>query len=85
MDPWEVWANELDLPDEDYDEYWQTVRTNLEVGKIRLLFIADEIPLELKRIVEFLNEQMNKVEVLALEIKQYLGEDQKTFIPRIYG
>ena len=84
LEPKEVWARELDQ-DEDYEEYWNRVNTNLQVGKIRLLFIADEIPLELRRIVEFLNEQMHNVEVLALEIKQYVGQEQKTLIPRIYG
>jgi len=84
LDPREVWARELDH-EGDYDEYWEGVKTNLQVGKIRLLFIADEIPIELRKIVEFLNEQMNDVEVLALEIKQYIGQDQKTLVPRVYG
>ena len=84
LEPQETLINELEL-DGDYDEYWETVKTNLQIGKIRLLFIADEIPLELKQIIEFLNEKMNDVEVLALEIKQYIGQEQKTLIPRIYG
>jgi len=32
---------------------------------IRMLFVADRIPAELRRIVEFLNEQMDPAEVLA--------------------
>ena len=54
--------------------FWSQVETNLEAGKIRLLFVADEIPSELRRIVEFLNEQMKSAEVLAVEIKQFTGE-----------
>jgi len=50
-----------------------------------MLFLADEISNELKQIVEFLNEQMDPAEVLALEIKQYVGENQSTLIPRLYG
>ncbi len=53
------------------DEYWETVLANLRRGKIRLLFVADTIPPELKRIIEFLNEQMNPAEVLGVEVKQY--------------
>ena len=53
--------------------YWETVQTNLRAGKIRLIFAADEIPSELRRVVEFLNEQMNPAEVLAIEIRQYVG------------
>ncbi len=72
-------------PDCTYEEYWEKVKKNLEVGKLRLLFVADKIPYELKKIVEFLNEEMNKIEVLAVEIKQYVGKDQKTMVPRVIG
>ena len=37
---------------------WQRVETNLRAARIRLLFVADGIPDELTRVVEFLNEQM---------------------------
>ncbi|KWR89578.1 hypothetical protein [Cupriavidus sp. IDO] len=50
-----------------------------------MLFVADHIPKELKRIVEFLNVQMDPAEVLALEIRQYIGENLKTFVPTIIG
>ena len=85
VNPSDYWMLELGLEDENYEEYWDTVKTNLQIGKIRLLFIADEISSELRQIVEFLNEQMNAVEVLAIEIKQYLGQDQTTLIPRVFG
>jgi len=71
--------------DINYDEFWEKVEVNLNAGKIRLLFVADKIPYELKRIVEFLNEQMNPAEVLAVEIKQYAGGEQKTLVPKVIG
>ena len=37
------------------ETFWLTVRTNLQAGKIRLVFVADRIPAELQRIIEFLN------------------------------
>ena len=40
------------------DAFWQKVSANLQNGKLRLLFVADEIPTELQRVVEFLNEQL---------------------------
>ena len=49
------------------------MKTNLQAGKIRLIFVADVIPSELRRIVEFLNQQMDPGEVLAVEIRQYAG------------
>jgi hypothetical protein len=43
-------------PDRDPDEFWEQLRTNLSASRLRLVFVADEIPPELRRIVEFLNE-----------------------------
>jgi hypothetical protein len=43
----------------DPSEFWKQVQTNLQAGRVRLVFVADSIPPELQRIVEFLNEQMN--------------------------
>lgn len=72
--------------DANEDRFWQKVKTNLQAGKIRLVFVADEISAEMRRVVEFLNEQMDPVEVLALEIKQYVSEDGlRTLVPRIIG
>ena len=67
------------------DEFWQRVKTNLQAKKIRLLFVADVIPLELRRIVEFLNEQMDPVEVLAIELRQFASKELKTLVPIVYG
>ncbi len=74
----------LDSPDET-ERFWQKAKENLITGKIRLLFVSDEIPTELRRIVEFLNSQMNRAEVLAVEIKQYTGQDQRSLVPRVIG
>lgn len=67
------------------DEFWQKVKTNLQAGKIRLVFVADKIPRELRRIIEFMNEQMDPAEVLGVEISQFIGENHKTLVPRIIG
>jgi hypothetical protein len=64
---------------------WRSVKTNLQAGNIRLLFVADRIPSELRRIVEFLNKQMDPAEVLALELRQFQGEGLKTIVPVLYG
>ena len=69
----------------DAAEFWEKANRNLQDGKIRLLFVADEIPTELQRIVEFLNGQMDRAEVLALEIKQFVGEGQTGLVPRVIG
>ena len=49
------------------------------------MFVADQIPTELQRVVEFLNGQMDPAEVLAVEIKQYVGGSQRALVPRAVG
>jgi hypothetical protein len=71
--------------DGDLGLFWDRVKTNLQAGRIRMLFVADEIPSELRSIVEFLNQQMDPAIVLAIEIKQYAGGDLKTLVPVVLG
>lgn len=84
IDP-EIKIQELIDETGDIEKFWDTVGTNLKAGKIRMLFIADKIPKELQRIIEFLNEQMTPAEVLGLEIKQFGNETIKTLVPRVIG
>ena len=76
-----------DLTDNEGDPeaFWQQVDENFRAGKIRMVFVADVIPNELRRVVEFLNRQMNAAEVLAVEVRQYVGEGMRTLVPRIIG
>ena len=83
-DPEEKLAEFLD-GDMEPEEFWQLANKNLQDRNIRLLFVADEIPTELQRIVEFLNEQMDRTEVLAIEIKQFVGEGRTGLVPRVIG
>jgi hypothetical protein len=69
----------------DAEHFWSKVKTNLQAGKIRLIFVADAIPPELSPIIEFLNLQMDPAEVLGLEIKQYAGEGMQLLVPRVVG
>jgi hypothetical protein len=71
--------------DADLSRFWEKAKTNLQAGRVRLVFVADEIPSELRRVVEFLNEQMDPAEVLAVEIKQYTGQGMQTLVPRLVG
>jgi hypothetical protein len=69
------------------EEYWQGVGRNLLAGRVRMVFVADVVPPELQRIVEFLNSQMKPAEVFAVEIRQYASEEQhlRTLVPRLFG
>ncbi len=77
--------NEFLQNEAESDVFWEMTKTNLKAGKIRLLIIADTIPKELQRIIEFLNEQMTPAEILGVEIKQFTGQDLKTLVPRVIG
>jgi hypothetical protein len=76
---------ELLGPGGDPNVFWQKVKTNLQAGKLRLILVADLIPRELARVVEFLNEQMDPAEVLAVEIRQYVGQGLRSLVPRVIG
>ena len=71
--------------DHDIDQFWRQVKTNLQAGRIRMVFVADVISPELRRIVEFLNGQMDPAEVLAVEVRQFVGKEMKTLVPRVFG
>jgi hypothetical protein len=78
--------SELIGEEADVEEFWTRVGDNLRAGKVRMVFVSDEIPRELRRVVEFLNGQMNPAEVIAIEVKQYLSVDgTKTLVPRVIG
>jgi hypothetical protein len=69
----------------DPEDYWAQVKTNMQAGRVRLLIVTDQVPAELRRIVEFLNQQMDPAEILALELRHYQGEGLRTVVPRIVG
>lgn len=84
VDPTVVLAEFLG-EDAEPEDFWTQVKTNLQAGRVRLVFVADEIPRELLRIVEFLNEQMDPASVIALEVRQFLGGGKRTLVPRVLG
>ena len=50
-----------------------------------MLFVADRIPPELRKVVEFLNLQMRPAEVLAVELRQFEGGGLRTLAPIVFG
>jgi hypothetical protein len=68
------------------DQFWDEVGQNLLSGRVRLVFVSDLIPPELRRVIEFLNERMSPTEVVGVEIKQYIGQGNlTTLVPRVVG
>ena len=68
----------------EIEELWSKVSSNLAAGNLRLVFVADAVPDELARVVEFLNRHMD-IEVLAVELKQFEGGANRTVVPRVIG
>ena len=67
------------------EEFWEKVENNLKEGRIRLVFVADLIPIELQRIIEFMNEQMDPAEVLGVELKHFTDGTLKILVPQVIG
>jgi len=69
------------------ETFWDAVAANLKERRLRLVFVADRIPPELRSIVEFLNEQLQLTEVIAVEVKQYVEPDGQrvNIVPRVIG
>ena len=91
VDPRDELSNLLS-PDDESDvedwanEFWERTATNLDANRLRLLFVADDIPDELERVVKFLNEQTrDNLEVLAVEVKQYPGRFGDALVSRVIG
>lgn len=84
LDPENVLGGFLADP-EDTADFWQQLKTNLQAGRVRLVFVADAIPAELRRVIEFLNGQMDPAEVLGVEIRRYRRGDLATLVPRVVG
>lgn len=68
----------------DPEQFWEQVDANFAAGRIKMVFVADTIPRELARIVEFMNEQM-KADVRAVELSWFEGEGVTALTPRVIG
>ena len=77
--------DDSDAEDGSYEAFWNDAGTNLRADNIRLLFAVDRIPDELAHIVAFLNRNMERVEVLAVELKQFRSAGFRTLVPRVIG
>jgi hypothetical protein len=69
----------------DVDTFFEHVENNLREGQIRLIFFLEEAPMELKSVVDFLNRQMEKSEVLLVEARQYRRDNMTVVVPMLFG
>jgi hypothetical protein len=79
-------------PDKSVDEFLEaqgfpitgdtlisSIADKLAAGEIRMIFVADEIPESLRRIIEFLNLQMSPAEVLGVGVPQHVDKEGVAF------
>lgn len=87
IDPDTAVRDLLGDPESTVESFFDQVFENLRAGRVRLVFVADIIPDELQRIVEFLNTQMSPTQVFAVEVKQYAaaGFRGRAIVPRVIG
>lgn len=74
-------------PDDGMDavEFFQRAEDNLRQGQTRLVFFLEEAPFELKSIVDFLNRQMERTEVLLVEARLYELAGSVVVAPILFG
>lgn len=65
--------------------FWERVESNMRDGRIRMIFLVDEMPPELLRIVEFLARQLRDAEVYAVEVRQHVGSTGSVLATRVLG
>jgi hypothetical protein len=67
------------------DLFFQRVEENLKIGNVRIIFFMEEAPSELKSIVEFLNNQLDRTEMLIVEACQFKKEGLRVVAPSLFG
>ncbi len=67
------------------DSFFDRLESNLRQGQIRIMFFMEEAPRELKSIVDFLNKQMERTEVLLVEARRYSGHGVTVVVPTLFG
>jgi hypothetical protein len=71
--------------DADFEAFVENAVYKLREGNVRLVFFLDEAPIELKSIVDFLNKQMERTEVLIVEAKQYRNGESRIIVSLLFG
>jgi hypothetical protein len=67
------------------DELIDVFIENLREGQVRLVFFMEEAPQELKSIVDFLNRQIERTEVLIVEARQFDARGERFVVPSLFG
>jgi hypothetical protein len=67
------------------DAFFDRLQQNLREGQLRIVFFLEESPMELRSVVDFLNKQMERSEVLLVEARQYISKGMRVVVPTLFG
>jgi hypothetical protein len=62
--------------------FWARVESHLAREHVRVVLVADRLPDELARVVEFLDGRLREVELRAVEVSLYGSGDVTALVPR---
>lgn len=72
-------------PKSDETTFLEQLDKNLREGQIQLIVLADELPLETRRVIEFLNKHSNLL-IFGVEIQKItVGKNSKIYIVDVIG
>lgn len=69
----------------DTDEFWMQVSNYLKAERVKLVFVADRIPTSLKTLIEFMDRNMEDIEVYGVELRQYKTDEATMLTSNIVG
>jgi len=67
------------------ESFFDNVEKHLKDGEVRIVFFLERAPNELKSLVDFLNKQMSRSEVLLVEARQYSSNELRVVVPMLFG
>jgi hypothetical protein len=67
------------------EDYFDLVQQNLREGQLRIVFFLEDSSPELRSVVDFLNRQMERSEVLLVEARQYSLDGSRIVAPALFG
>lgn len=70
----------------EVEGFFEQIVENLREGQLRIVFYLEKSPLELKSMVDFLNRQMERTEVLLVEAQTFeINDKMRIVVPRLFG
>ena len=74
-----------DRPGESPESFVRGVAERLAEGHLRLAYVTGRCPQEFKRVVEFLNKQMEHLQVLVVEVQEFRANGFRLLIPTSFS